>query len=413
MKKFVFIITLTCFPVSIYAQSFDLASGITEDEPQQEEKIESVKEKEQVADDRGIFSFLNFSFIKKQSTSESSTENNDIISDINDTDLAVEDTTVSKIDKDKNNISSKQPPKKETPLEKMTRLAENGQLDAQLSLGYMYLYGQDGVNVNYEKAFYFYELAAKQNNAIALNNLGSLYFNGIGTEIDYQKAAQLFYKAAQNGSDDAAVNLAFIYLSSDNTEGQHNEAIKLFQAASEAGNNTAKFMLGYAYYMGFIVEQNYHKAIILIKEAANANFDIAQYMLGIMYRDGNGIAKNYGNAVKNLRLSVNQGNVPAMMELGTIYKEGTIYPKNDYRAHILFNVASVYDAPDADIYRDEVEKNLKIENLLQAQTAAEKFKEKPSELTKYIRQTYGSDVRIYIDENIKKQKNKARNNEKQ
>ena len=38
--------------------------------------------------------------------------------------------------------------------------------------------------------------------------------------------------------------------------------------------------------------------------------------------------------------------------------------------------------------------------------AAENFKEKPSELTSYIRQTYGKDVRMYINENLKQIKGK-------
>ena len=371
MKNVILITTLLLFPVISYAQNIDLASSISSDEEIDNVDTE-IENEEKNVNDKDTFSFLNFSFIKKNIDNNS--ENTEDASET-----------------------------KETPLEKIHRKAQEGKLDAQLSLGYMYLYGQDGVQVDYKKSFYYYELAARQNNAIALNNLGSLYFNGIGTEINYQKAAELFFKAAQNGSDDAAVNLAFIYLSSDDSE-QHEAAINLFKEASKAGNNTAKFMLGYAHYKGFVVEQNFHKAIENIKEAAKYKLDIAQYMLGMMYRNGEGIAKNYGNAVKYLRMAANQGNVPAMMELGDIYAQGTIYPKNEYMAHVLFNIASVYDAPGADERRDEVETLLKIENLLQAQTTAEKFQETPSELTSYIRQTYGYDVRLYIDENLKKQK---------
>jgi TPR repeat protein len=150
----------------------------------------------------------------------------------------------------------------------------------------------------------------------------------------------------------------------------------------------------------------------LIKDAAKYKFDIAQYMLGIMYRNGEGITKNYGNAVKYLWLAVNQGNVPAMMDLGTIYAEGVIYPQNYFMAHVLFNIASVYDAPNAETYRDEIEEYLKIENLLQAQTKAETFSEQPSELTLYIRKTYGNDVRVYIDEIIKKRKKVKKKHDK-
>ena len=73
-----------------------------------------------------------------------------------------------------------------------------------MNLAYMYLYGTNGVQKDYSKAFEYYQMAAEQNNPIALNNLGSLYFNGIGTNPDVQKAVALFTKAAELGNDNAA-----------------------------------------------------------------------------------------------------------------------------------------------------------------------------------------------------------------
>lgn len=403
MKKLIFTFSLLFFPFCSYAQGFDLVSGIGNEKQEEndnvvaEEKIETVKG-EEIADDRGIFSFLNFSFVKKAISSDDEKE------EPAEEKLSEEEKTTQTTD----NTQKSAPPKKETPLEKMTRLADNGNLGSQLSLGYMYLYGQDGVNTDYSKAFHYYELAANQNSPIALNNLGSLYFNGIGTERNYQKAADLFLKAAQNGSDDAAVNLAFIYLSSDDTNQRHNNALKLLEESAKVGNNTAKFMLGYAYYKGYIKDQDYYKAFKLFKESADAKFDIAQYMLGYMYSKGYGISKNYGNAVKNFRLAVNQGNVPAMIELADIYSEGTMYPKNTTSAYVLYSIGAFFGADGADEKRDELEHLIPLETLLPAQASAENYREKPSELTSYIRQTYGPDVRVYIDKNIEKKLKKRK-----
>ncbi len=368
-----------CFGVLIahasFAQSFDLVSEIGTNSPAEE--IEMQKNEENVADDRGIFSFLNFSFIKKI-TEPDETEKAS----------AAADNTATK----------------ETPLQKLVRLAGEGNVSAQLSLGYMYLYGTDGVQSDYAQAFKYYEMAAAQDNKIALNNLGSLYFNGIGTEQNYLKAAQLFARAAELGSDDAAVNLAFIYLSSKNNTQNLDDAVKLFQQAAEAGNNTAKFMLGYAYYKGFRVPQDYYKAVKLIREVVAVNFDEAQYMLAMMYAYGQGITQNYGNAVKYLQAAINQGNVEAMITLANILVDGSMYPSDLFQAHVLYNIASVYGAKGAAERRDIVAKKLKIDELLQAQSQAETFKAQPSELTSYIRQTFGNNIRRYIDENMK-QKN--------
>lgn len=381
MKKVFLVVLLSYFSlINAYAQ--DLASAIV-GEDVSGQKYEEQKSEKQIADDRGIFSFLNFSFIKKplsifssDKEKEAETESSEVV-----------DETGQKVI--------------ETPLQKAERLANEGNTDMALSLGYMYLYGQDGVESNYQKAFYFYELAAKNNNPVALNNLGSLYFNGIGTEVNYNKAAELFLRAAQNGSDDAAVNLGFIYLTSGKKE-YFGPAIELFEQAANSGNNTSKFMLGYAYYRGFVVDRDFHTAINLIRDAANANFDEAQFILAQMYENGEGIAKNYGNMVKYYRAAIAQGHVESMMNLAAILAEGRIYPKNIMQAHILYNIASVYGAKDAAEKRDSLERMLKIEELLEAQTAAENYRPGPSELTTYIRQTFGTNIRQYIDENLKK-----------
>lgn len=222
------------------------------------------------------------------------------------------------------------------------------------------------------------------------------------------KAATLFDEAAKLGNVEASVNLAFIYLSGSNVGKNSRAAMELFKKAAGKGNPTAKFMLGYAYYKGFIYPQDYGKAVKLIREAANAEYSEAQYVLAEMYLNGHGITQNYGNAVKFLRLAVNQGNVNAMTELGDILALGTAYPKDIYRAHVLFNIAAVRGAPKAAEKRDALAKVMKIEELLQAQTEAEKYVEQPSALTSYIKQTFGRDIRSYIDENLKNVNNRGR-----
>lgn len=376
-NNIIFVGLALVFSFPVYAQTVDLVSGITETNPivadnSQKSEIALKKDDKQVADDRGIFSFLNFSFIKKAAPEKQ--------------EAATEKQSPDGIE--------------ETPLQKLHRQADEGNLSAQLSLGYMYLYGTDGVESDYKKSFKYYEMAANQNDKIALNNLGSLYFSGIGTEKNYVKAAQLFARAAELGSDDAAINLAFIYLSSDNKENM-KDAVKLFEQAVKAGNNTARFMLGYAYYKGFELPQDYHKAVELMKIASNAQLDEAQYVLGLMYMNGQGITKNYGNAVRYFEGAANQGNIDAMMQLADILAQGTMYPKNLLQAHVFYNIASVYGAPNAAAKRDMLEQALKIEEILSAQSAAEKFKPQPSDLTTYVRQTFGNNIRRYIDENMK------------
>ena len=78
MKKFIFILCCSALlPYFVCAQSIDLAAGINGDDNDtsaSEQKIEVKQDDKKVADDRGIFSFLNFSFIKKPALLENKTD---------------------------------------------------------------------------------------------------------------------------------------------------------------------------------------------------------------------------------------------------------------------------------------------------------------------------------------------------
>lgn len=335
--------------------------------PVQQEQNTELKAKNETINkekDKGIFSFLNF-WDKKQKP-----------------DVQIEAGST------------------ETVLEKLTRMAGEGDVNSQLTLGYMYLYGEDGVETNHKKAFEYYKMAAEKNDDVAINNLGSLYYSGIGTKRNPLAAAQKFAEAANLGNVEAMVNLAFIYLSGYGVAQNPEEAIKLFEAASKENNPTASFMLGYARFKGYIVDKNLRLAFDLIRKSANAGYDDALYILSLMYMNGWGTPQNYGNAVRALDKAINQGNIAAMMELGNILAAGQKYPRDIYKAHILFNIASVRGAEGADERRNILEKNMEIDKLLQAQAEAEAYVEKPSELTVYIHRTFGENIRKYVDEGV-------------
>ena len=377
----IYILLACSMLVSLNVQAADPDMSLIDlfgEETKKEEKVsqpevksfepEKKKEKEEKVkvDDEGVFSFLNFSFLKKKEKVEE--------------------------------FARKPEEPQESFLERMTRTAEEGNVDACLTLGYMYLYGENGVERDEKKAFRYYSMAAAQEDKIAVNNLGSLYYSGIGTEKNVTKAVEMFDKAAGLGNGEAAINLAFIYLtSSANVSNQR--IYELLQQAADTGNITAQYMVGYSYYRGFAVQKNYKKAFDLIKQAA-VSFDEAQYELAQRYINAEGTPRNYGNAVKYLTEAAHQGHIQAMMDLGDILATGTSYQKNEYQAYIWFNIASVYGIEGAAEKRDALEKILKIEEVLQAQAAAETFKEKPTEMTLYIRQTFGTNLASYIDNKV-------------
>lgn len=288
----------------------------------------------------------------------------------------------------------------ETKLQRLTREAAEDNLDAQLALGYIFLYGEDDIPVDEAKAFKYYKMAAQHNDNVALNNLASLYYSGIGTSQDFGKAAALFKQAVQQGNTEAAVNLGFLYLAGSGVKKDSKEAINYFVIAAKENNPTAQFMLGYAYYKGFVVPQDYGRAFELLRSAAEAKFDEAELALAILYRDGLGIPQNYGKAVKYLQRSLRQGNLDAMMMLADILTGGVKFTRDTFTAHVLYNLSSVRGAPGAAESRDKLAGGMEVQALLRAQEQADAYREAPSELTKYIQQTFGKNIKGYIDQAI-------------
>ena len=82
-------------------------------------------------------------------------------------------------------------PETENDIEELIRAAEAGDADAQCELAWSYDEGE-GVEVDHEKAFYWYTKAAEQNDATAQYNLGCCYEVGTGVEIDMAKAVYCF-----------------------------------------------------------------------------------------------------------------------------------------------------------------------------------------------------------------------------
>lgn len=86
----------------------------------------------------------------------------------------------------------------------LTRLAENGEVNAQYKLAGLYEQGL-GVFTDAAKAFFWYMKAAEQNNAVAQYKVALAYENGDGVAKDLYEAEKWYEKAAKN-KHNGAVN---------------------------------------------------------------------------------------------------------------------------------------------------------------------------------------------------------------
>jgi hypothetical protein len=111
-----------------------------------------------------------------------------------------------------------------TALTGFSKLAKQGNAEAQSSLGYLYARGY-GVAKNDREAAKWYRLAAEQGNSMAQSNLGSMYSDGEGVPQDYTEAFKWYDLAARQGDALGQYNLGVAYA---NGEGVPRNYVKAY-----------------------------------------------------------------------------------------------------------------------------------------------------------------------------------------
>ena len=133
-----------------------------------------------------------------------------------------------------------------TPYPLTRVLAEQGNAEAQFSLGVAYDTGQ-GVAQDSAEAARWYRLAADHGHAEAQFNLGVMYDEGKGVPQDYAEAAQWFRLAADHGHAEAQFNLGVMYDEGKGVPQDYAEAARWYQLAADRGFTEAQYNLGVKY----------------------------------------------------------------------------------------------------------------------------------------------------------------------
>ena len=162
---------------------------------------------------------------------------------------------------------------------------------------------------NYENAIECYSKAAELGLPEAQNELGNMYYFGLGVERDYSKSFNYYRNAAKAGYVDAQNSLGECYLLGKGVDRDNEEAIKWIKRAAEQGNVFAQKSMGEFYLRGLAgLSQNYTEAVKWYQKAANQGDENAQCNLGLCYYYGYGVNINYSEASKWLHLAAKNGN---------------------------------------------------------------------------------------------------------
>ncbi|WP_340316773.1 tetratricopeptide repeat protein [Rhizorhabdus argentea] len=145
--------------------------------------------------------------------------------------------------------------------------AEGGIAEAQAVYGQMLLDGT-GVAVDPRTAVRWFDKAARQSHAMAINMMGRCYDLGWGVPVDKARAAEWFKAAADRGLDWGLYNYATALALGEGLAEDKSAALALFRRAAAMGNAKAMNFVGSFHEDGWVVERDLAEAARWYERAA-------------------------------------------------------------------------------------------------------------------------------------------------
>ena len=193
----------------------------------------------------------------------------------------------------------------------LKKKVDSGDMHYANSLGYAYEFGI-GTSLSIKEAMKYYDMSAKQNNALGMTNLADLYIQ----EDKLKKAKPLLVKAAKKEYGYAQYLLAmnFFDLYSENNK----EALFWLERAASNDEPHALYQLGLYY----AEKADLAKSIQYYQRAAELNYGDALLELYYIYGEGIGVEQDDDKALFFLKKVAELGNQEAIEELAAMALSG-------------------------------------------------------------------------------------------
>lgn len=250
-------------------------------------------------------------------------------------------------------------PKNEQRAAKYAHMAaDRGSAHAQSMLGEFYQRGVgSGGKPNYALCKRYYQLAAAQNSAMALYNLGKMNERGDGEEAaDIPQALQYFLRAKDAASAEsefdivreASKQLGSMYATGmSGVKMDMDEAVKHYATAAKLGDKVAQFNMAKILCQSKS-EENIAKGVYHCRLLAQKKKQEALVLLVQVIEEGHGSKEDTDICIHLLRQSSDGGNVDSTMKLAGLYYKGTPHMKRNHVESVhFFETAAALDNPFA------------------------------------------------------------------
>ncbi|MDE7412379.1 MAG: SEL1-like repeat protein [Muribaculaceae bacterium] len=211
-------------------------------------------------------------------------------------------------------------------------LAENGDPEAQYSLGYSLVFPDATISESDKYGDHklsdpklgkeFLEKAADQNLPDALYILGYMYLNGVHTEKNAVKGVDLLHKGAELGNSSAQYLYAACLMGGDGCQKNEQEGLEWLRKAADNGHPEAMYFIGRANEDGqYGMAVNIPEALKWYKKAYEVGSINACLQLGYLYYEGKKVEKNLMKTTQYWGTAKNLGSVQATNNLQAIAPE--------------------------------------------------------------------------------------------
>jgi hypothetical protein len=130
--------------------------------------------------------------------------------------------------------------------------------------------------------------AAGAGDAVAMNNIGTLYYSGQGLPQDYRQAMTWYRKSADRRNTSSMCCIGALYASGKGVAQDYQQAMTWWLKAADAGDTYATCCIGALYANGQGVAQDYQQAMTWYRKAADAGNADAMNNIGVLYEEGHG-----------------------------------------------------------------------------------------------------------------------------
>lgn len=239
--------------------------------------------------------------------------------------------------------------------------AENGDLEAQYTLGVDYIRG-DGVAQNANGGLTWLKKAADAGYGPAANFLGMLYFGGGVVTPDEELSVSYYRRAIALGDVDAKNNFAILFKDGWGVPKDMDAALALFEDAASRDCAAAAYNVGYLSEMD--ENPQLEKAVRYYFKAARLGNTSGMVALALLYADGKGVQKDLHFAQDVLRQAIERGDPNAFWVEGFWHVYGPISPIDMKEGFVWFkraadrgNIPGEFNAAYALQFGEGVEKN--------------------------------------------------------